>query len=127
MTLQELVQAARFTILLGKNGSGKSTQLRALDSSKQFKSKYISPERGGVLKYDPNVDQNIANNDNWLADDRRKNRTEQFRPQSAAQFRNLEMLVLREIEKDQAKRGDTTYTFDTTIERVNLLLPAISM
>ena len=127
MTLQELVQAARFTTLLGKNGAGKSTHLRALDSSGQFKSKYISPERGGVLKYDPNVDQNIANNEHWLASDRRKNRTEQFRPQSAVQFRNLEMLVLREIEKDQAKRGDATYTFDTTIERVNQLLPAISM
>jgi ABC-type cobalamin/Fe3+-siderophores transport system ATPase subunit len=127
MTLQELVQAARFTILLGKNGSGKSTHLRAVDSSGTFKSKYISPERGGVLKYDANVDQNITNNENWLASDRRKNRTEQFRPQSAVQFRNLEILVLREIEKDQAKRGDATYTFDTILERVNLLLPAISM
>ena len=127
MTLQQVVQETRFTVLLGKNGSGKSTLLRTLDASGNFKSKYISPERGGVLKYDANVDQNITNNANWLSQDRRKNRTEQFRPQSAVQFRNLEILVLREIETDQTKRGDLTYTFDTTLERVNSLLPAISM
>jgi predicted ATPase len=127
MTLEELIRSRRFTILLGKNGSGKSTQLRALDSSNRFKSKYISPERGGVLKYDAQVDQNITNNANWMVSDRRKNRSEQFRPQSAVQFRNLEMLVLREIEKDATKRTDATYTFDTTLQRINALLPAISM
>jgi hypothetical protein len=62
-----------------------------------------------------------------MADDRRKNRTEQFRPQSAVQFRNLETLVLREIEKDAQKRRDPHYTFDTTLEQINSLLPAVAM
>ncbi len=84
----------------------KSTLLRTLDSGKTFQTNYITPERGGTLKYDPNIDVNLANNERWITDDRRKNRTEHFRQQSATQFRNLEILVLREIEQD--KKSVTT-------------------
>ncbi len=127
MTLDELVSSARFTLFLGKNGSGKSTLLRSLDSSNRFGTKYISPERGGTLKYDPNVDLNMSNNERWIVDDRRKNRTEHFRQQSTAQFRNLEVLVLREIEQDVEKRRDTTYSFNQTLTKINNLLPAIEL
>jgi predicted ATPase len=127
MTIDELVRRARFTILLGKNGSGKSTLLRALDASNAFGTTYISPERGGALKYDSGVEQNISNNERWMTNDRRKNRTEHFRQQSAYQFRNLEMLVLREIEQSAEKRGDLGYTFNTTLTRINDLLPAIEL
>lgn len=127
MQIQELVNNARFTVLLGKNGSGKSTLLRSIDQSGQFNTKYITPERGGTLKYDPNVEHNISNNPNWLIDTRRKNRAENFRQQSTAQFRNLEVMVLREIEKNIEKRQDTNYTFDTTINHINELLPKINL
>jgi predicted ATPase len=127
MNLEELVQNARFTILLGKNGSGKSTLLRALDSGQTFNTNYLTPERGGTLKYDPNIDVNLANNERWITNDRRKNRTEHFRQQSATQFRNLEMLVLREIERDKDKREDPSYTFDKTLQKINDLLPAIEL
>lgn len=127
MEIQELVNNAKFTVLLGKNGAGKSTLLRKIDSSSQFNTKYISPERGGTLKYDPNVDLNISNNEHWMADDRRKNRTEHFRQQSTAQFRTLEVMVLREIEKDLEKRKDANYTFDTTLNHINELLPKINL
>lgn len=127
MQIEELVREARFTVLLGKNGAGKSTLLRGIDSSGQFSTKYISPERGGSLKYDPNVDLNMSDNGDWLIHDRRKNRTEQFRQQSTAQFRNLEVMVLREIEKDISKREDKGYTFDTTINYINELLPKINL
>jgi len=126
-TINELVADARFTVFLGKNGAGKSTILRSLDSSDEFSTKYISPERGGTLKYDPNVEANISNNENWMIQDRRKNRTEQFRQQSTAQFRNLEVLVLREIEQDPVKRQDSGYTFSNTLEKINALLPAIEL
>jgi ABC-type branched-subunit amino acid transport system ATPase component len=125
--IQELVSNAKFTILLGKNGAGKSTLLRKIDLFGQFDTKYVSPERGGTLKYDPNVDLNISNNQQWMMDDRRKNRTEQFRQQSTAQFRNLEVMVLREIEKDIDKRKDASYTFDTTLNYINELLPKINL
>ena len=98
-----MIQNARFSILLGKNGSGKSSLLRQLDKDKTFNTKYISPERGGSLKYDPGVENNMLQKEDYLPNDRRQNRTERFRQQSAAQFRNLEMLVLREIEKTQEK------------------------
>ena len=127
MTLDDLVRNARFTVLLGKNGSGKSTLLRKLDGSSGFGAKYLSPERGGTLKYDPNVDLNMSNNEQWIVNDRRKNRTESFRQQSAAQFRNLEVLVLREIEQDPKKRSDLRYTFSTTLDKINALLPAIEL
>lgn len=126
MTLDDLVRNAKFTVLLGKNGSGKSTLLRKLDGSGTFGSKYISPERGGTLKYDPNIEQNMSNA-NWIIQDRRKNRTEYFRQQSATQFRNLEVLVLREIEQQPDKRRDSTYTFNSTLEKINALLPAIEL
>ncbi|MCW8944042.1 MAG: AAA family ATPase [Sedimenticola sp.] len=127
MQIQELVNNATFTVLLGKNGSGKSTLLRSIDTADQFNTKYITPERGGSLKYEPGVEHNISQNPNWLRDTRRQNRTDNFRQQSTAQFRNLEVMVLREIEKDLDKRQDTEYTFDTTINHINELLPNINL
>jgi len=127
MTIDDLVNAAKFTVLIGKNGAGKSTLLRSLNAGDKPQVKYISPERGGTLKYDPNVDNNISSNEGWLKNTRQTNRFEQFRQQSAAQFRNLETAVLREIEKVAGKRADPTYTFDVILEQINELLPAIRM
>lgn len=127
MTIEEQIKNARYIVLLGKNGSGKSTKLRELDSTDALNTKYISPERGGSLKYNPGVDNNIATNANWLVQTRRKNRFEQFREQSAAQFRTLEMLVLREIEQIREKREDFGYTFEDILSKINLLLPAIQL
>lgn len=127
MNIDELINNNRFTIILGKNGSGKSTLLREINASKRNITKYISPERGGTLRYDPNIDTTISNNPGWLYDTRHKNRFEQFREQSATQFRNLETMILREIEKDQTKRQDLSYTFDTILNKINILLPAIQL
>lgn len=127
MKMDDLVKAAKFTVLIGKNGAGKSTLLRALNAGDRPHIKYISPERGGTLKYDPNVDNNISSNEDWLKSTRQTNRFEQFRQQSAAQFRNLETAVLREIEKVPEKRTDQSYTFDSILEQINKLLPAIRM
>ena len=127
MTMDELVKAAKFTVLIGKNGAGKSTLLRTLNSGDKPHIKYISPERGGTLKYDPSVDNNISSSEGWLKNSRQTNRFEQFRQQSAAQFRNLETAVLREIEKVREKRENLSYTFDAILEQINALLPAIRM
>lgn len=127
MTMDDLVNKSRFTVLIGKNGAGKSTLLRALAAGDRPHIKYVSPERGGTLKYDPNVDNNMSVNENWLRSTRQTNRFEQFRQQSAAQFRNLETAVLREIEKVADKRADLGYTFEVILEQINVLLPAIKM
>ena len=126
MDIYELISLKRFTILLGKNGAGKSTLLRSIDQS-QLNTRYITPERGGELKYEPGVDQSMSQNPDWLANTRRRNRFDSFRQQSAAQFRNLEILYLREIEKDQAKRADLSHTFDSVINQLNEFLPAIKL
>jgi ABC-type branched-subunit amino acid transport system ATPase component len=127
MSIEALIKNAKFTVLLGKNGAGKSTQLRTLITPGSLNTKYISPERGGKLKYDANVDTNISNSPTWLDQSRLQNRFEQFREQSAVQFRNLEILVLREIEQDISKRNDLSYTFDQILEKINNLLPHIKL
>jgi predicted ATP-dependent endonuclease of OLD family len=127
MTIDELINAAKFTVLIGKNGAGKSTLLRTINDGNKPHIKYISPERGGTLKYDPNVDNTISSNEAWLKNSRQTNRFEQFRQQSAAQFRSLETAIPREIEKVPEKRADLAYTFDAILEKINALLPAIEM
>jgi ABC-type branched-subunit amino acid transport system ATPase component len=124
MNLLELIAQAKYTILLGKNGAGKSTLLRTLIDSQPYEVKYVSPERGGTLKYNPTVDQNMSHA-HYLKDSRRQNRLEQFRDQSAIQFRLLETQVLRQIEKE--RRDDKDFTFDSIISQVNELLPNIKM
>ena len=125
MNITEIISNNQFTILLGKNGSGKSTLLRSLANRSNFSSKYISPERGGTLRYDPNIENNINRDAGYLTNTRQKNRFEQFREQSAVQFRTLELTILREIEKD--KRQDFNYTFERFLEKINFLLPSIKL
>jgi len=127
MELQNIIPQKRFTILLGKNGAGKSTILRQLDTIEGLNTKYVTPLMTLTLKYDPNIETNVSNNENWLPLQMRKNRFDKFREQSAYQFRNLETLVLREIERNPQIRADATYTFDTTLNQINELLPAIEM
>ena len=126
MQVGELVASAKFTVLIGKNGAGKSTLLRSLNEGDKPHVKYVSPERGGTLKYDPGVERDMTAS-GWLKQSRQVNRSERFRQQSAALFRNLETAVLREIEKVAEKRADSTYTFDAILSQVNALLPAVRM
>ncbi len=127
MEISQLIGRKQFTVLLGKNGAGKSTLLRSIDSKGELNTRYITPERGGELKYEPSIDQSMATSEGWLDKTRRKNRFESFRQQSAAQFRNLEIFYLRELEKDLSKRSDPNSTFDSIIDRINRLLPAIKL
>ncbi|MGA7936305.1 MAG: AAA family ATPase [Kovacikia sp.] len=117
-------------ILLGKNGCGKSRLLKQVEQSLRGRMdvgalRYISPERAGLLQYEANIEQNITANPTWLADTRRQNQAQQFRQQSAAQFRRLELLVLREIERTPELRQDQSKTFDTVVDRINTLLDRV--
>jgi hypothetical protein len=104
-TLSEEQLTKRINFLLGKNGAGKSRALRALDQKfhrdNTWFCRYITPERGGTLSYNPNVDANVLGSQGWLGDTRRRNRSEQFREQTVSQYRNLELAILREIEKNR--------------------------
>jgi len=66
----ELKNLNAVNILLGKNGCGKSTLLREVSTSienreKYGSIKYITPERGGVLTYDPGIANILATNKTW--------------------------------------------------------------
>lgn len=115
-------------LVLGKNGCGKSSLLKNIDQaivqrSGAGASKYITPERGGVLRYDPNVDSNITSNSIWLQTTRRNNRFDQFRQQTMVLYRRLELLVLREIDVDRNKKE----RFADTIGEINQLLENIQI
>jgi len=121
----------RINIVLGKNGCGKSTMLRLVEqglaSQPQTygKTKYITPERGGSLIYEAGVEQAITNDTNWLSGQRRGNQSINFRQQSVAQYKKLEILVLREIEN--GRRDEKDYTFDLYVNKINSLLDNIEI
>ncbi|WKD48356.1 ATP-dependent nuclease [Microbulbifer spongiae] len=122
----------KINVVLGKNGCGKSTALKkvqqALESGEEVKnSKYITPERGGALKYDPSIEQNTVNNPYWLSGELRRNQFSQFKQQTVLQFRNLELLSLREIEQNPKIRDNHEYTFQSIVDAINTLLDNIEI
>lgn len=118
----------RFNVILGKNGSGKSTLLRQLDTTLRPNGlvRYITPERGGELKYDGNIESNRASSPDWFFNVRRQNRFEQFRQSSTNEFRNLETLVLRSIERDENVRS-SDFVFDRDIDVINSVLDRVKL
>ena len=116
-------------VILGKNGSGKSTLLRLMDTKLSGASccvRYITPERGGQLTYEGNIDTNRSHHINWLEESRRGNQWIQFRQSSVSEFRNLEILVLRAIEHEEKVRR-SVFTFDDEIEKINLVLDRVKL
>lgn len=126
-----LKNLSKINIVLGKNGCGKSTLLRSVEqglssqSQSYGKTKYITPERGGALIYEAGIEQSLSTDINWLSGQRRKNQAIGFRQQSVAQYRRLETLVLREIEKEKRQQSD--YTFDIYVNKINSLLDNIEI
>jgi energy-coupling factor transporter ATP-binding protein EcfA2 len=113
-------------VILGKNGVGKSELLRKLDLNYSNEEntwfiKYISPERGGELIFDAATEQNLRAGD-WAITSRRRNRVNQFRNMSFAEYRNLEVLVLRKIENDRSAPS-----FELIMDQVNALLDNVKI
>jgi energy-coupling factor transporter ATP-binding protein EcfA2 len=129
---RKLLNLAKINVLLGKNGSGKSTLLREFEQNKINlpsigTARYITPERGGELSYLGQLETNALQNPAWSDDIRRSNRFDNFRQMSVTEFRKLETLVLRKIEKDAATRQDMDFSFDTTLKLINGLLDNIQI
>lgn len=119
----------KINVILGKNGSGKSTLLRLMDTNLSGPAacvRYITPERGGELTFDGNIETNRSNNANWMPEVRRRNRFEQFRQSSVAEFRNLETLVLRSIEADPEVRS-SDFSFNSELGRINQVLDRVEL
>lgn len=118
----------KVNVILGKNGAGKSFLLRACNGAlrNQGAVKYITPERGGRLTREANVEANVQNTD-WLFNSRNQNRSDQFRHISVSEFSRLETLVLRKIEQETSIRKDLTYKFDKVLDEINLLLDNVKL
>lgn len=117
-------------VILGKNGCGKSHLLKQVEQPLQHSEeyghvRYISPERGGFLKYEAGIEQNIARSPNWMLDDRRRNQSANFKQQSAVLFRQLELLSLRAIEEEHFQPDYVCRSFDVVVEQLNGLLDRI--
>jgi predicted ATPase len=121
-----LSNLSKINVLLGKNGCGKSSLLKKIEQQLKNQNNgevnYVTPERGGTLTYNASVEQNSTNDENWASSQKRQNQWGQFKAYSISQFRKLELLSLREIEKNRAVRQDLTYNFDTIIQKINNLL-----
>lgn len=118
-----LKSLSTLNVIVGKNGCGKSTLLKHFESNPGIdaQTKYVTPERGGALSYNAGVEQNMVNDVNWMKSQRRKNQDTQFRQQTVAQYRRLELGVLREME------GKAIADFTPYIEKINKLLDNIEM
>lgn len=120
----------RINVLLGKNGCGKSFLLKQVEVAFQAQERvshirYISPERGGELSYDTGVEQQINQDPNWLLNRRRRNQAPSFRQESATLFRRLELMFLREIEREHTLPGYIPRNFETKINQINTLLDRV--
>src|SRR5260221_510976 len=117
-------------VVMGKNGCGKSTVLKQFDQGiggrpGVGKVRYISPERAGFLVYEAGIDQTMAQNAQWMANNRRNNQSANFKQQSVTLFRQFELRTLRSIEREQFEPGYSPRTFEGEIIKINCLLERV--
>jgi ATPase subunit of ABC transporter with duplicated ATPase domains len=120
----------KINVLLGKNGCGKSSVLREVEefvshSGDWAATRYITPERGGALIYEPGIEHASTQNPQWMRTERRANQFVQFKQQTKVQYRRLELEVLRELERN--RHDDAVPDFDQVLEAINSLLDNIEI
>lgn len=125
-----LLNAARINIILGKNGCGKSFLLKHLEQNLHKQDevgmvRYISPERGGELLYQSGIQDAIENDRVWLENTRRNNQTPNFRQQSIALSRRLELSVLRKIAKTHNLPDYQPISFEEVLQPLQELLDRV--
>ncbi len=137
----KLQNCGRINILFGKNGCGKSTTLKAFINYLRGKSgliRYVPPERGGILSYQANIEQNMGSNPNWEYNERNKNQFGQFREQTVILFKDLRSTIsfqLEEYIKERKKEGGENVSieecerlfFDKYVTAINALLDNIEI
>ena len=127
--LEKLINHKKINIILGKNGSGKSSLLRHLNKNldKDYKTQYISPERGGLFTYDVNVMHNLSNNKKYIDDSRNQNQVQQFKQQSHYRLTTLltdaAFSFLEEVSEKSEKKSEFKRVHPNVyIEKINKLL-----
>lgn len=125
----ELKNFSLRNVLLGKNGCGKSFCLKQIASALRAKENigkvsYLSPERGGSLAYEAGIEQAIGSRLSYLDNERHKNQAQQFRQQSVALFRRLELLFHRANEVMYQSENKIVF-FQKKIDQLNVLLDRV--
>ena len=113
---------SRLNFLFGKNGCGKSRILRELQTllqsqANKYISRYIIPQRGGVLRSDEKSDKNKT---------LKKDQSTNFKEQTVSRFKDLKLRVLERIEDPEDLRN-TKITFQAYLNKVNSLLENIEI
>ena len=128
------LQLGIVNVILGRNGCGKSSFLKGLDAvlgseTGSYYVRYITPERGGKLDYDPNVGLLINQDAQWMGRTRRANRFDSFRQQTIYQYRALERLASQALEDavQNQKTDAKQWLFQKTIDRINELLDHVEI
>ena len=71
--------------------------------------------------------ETLRQNDHGYRRERRKNQYAAYKEASVSEFKNLEILVLRHIERDAETRANNAITFDTEIQKLNRLLDRVEL
>lgn len=120
-------------VVLGKNGCGKSSLLRAIERHRQViptvgHVAYMTPERSGVLVYEAHVEQQLIGSQTYLNDNRRNNQFTSFKQQSVAQYRKLQNLVMSEVEDHiKTDKPGKPVLFDSYLTKLNSLLDEVAV
>ena len=124
---------SRISVILGKNGCGKSTLLKRLSAharssaSPWTRAKYVTPERGGTLVYDPNMENNLRSSPGWLFQMTESNQFAQYKQQTVTQFDGLQLQVLQAVEESAMASVQPTTFFRDYVDRINALLDNIEI
>jgi len=115
------------TVIVGRNGSGKSRFLRDLtfefQNNLDYYVSYVSPERGGSFSREAGIDQAISTDPNWMPQSRNKNQAGEFKTSSASLLMQLENALGRKLDIDLVLRADISKTFQSEyIDKLNALL-----
>lgn len=123
----QIIDPGTITVIVGRNGSGKSRFLREITShfrqNAEYHVMYVAPERGGIFEAEASIEQAMIQQSDWVFGSRNRNQGDAFKKTSAAYLKQLEILWGRRLDKDLELRSNSSKTFQTEyIDKINYLL-----
>ncbi len=123
--------ASAFNLIVGRNGSGKSTFLRLLHSEKRndanCRCDTINPERGGHLIPDAGVENSMRSSPTWTFDTRNQNQSSNFKQSSVVKLKHVQLSFLIRMERDRGLRNSDATFQSEYIDDINALLHNVKL